>query len=371
MGADDKLYLCISQYDFKVKGMTRFGGGIYLDTDKGNFLLKQRKVSENRVIFEEEIKQLLYNNAFPRTDFCIKNIEDNYVTEGMYGETYTCKHNYYGTMCEMDNPQALLQAVKALACLHNALWGYTPTMTRKSKLKLMADDSLYYAEASELAKEKENNEEADKEDQYFTKADIPYREGLMSELFYKRLSELRRTYKYLGKQKNPLGIETTFISILPEYIKKCNEALAFLDKEADQRLYKEAYQKGNIIHGAFTGHNIIFINDETAVIGFEKARIGACIHDLYMFIKKAGEKNDWNLQLIDNLLKTYNHIRPISSDEFNILMARLKFPEKFWKTINMYFNGKKNWIPGRVEKKLEDVCNMQDKMENTVSQLTL
>ena len=370
MGADDKLYLCISQYDFKVNGMIRFGGGIYLDTDKGNYLLKQRQVSENRVIFEEEVKQLLYNNNFINTDFCLRNINGDYVTEGMYGETYTCRRNYHGNMCDMNTASDLALAAKALAGLHNASSGYTPNMVRKSSFHLIQDDSLFYSEASETKSEQNDIEDFSRPgEQYYTKKDIPYREGLVSELFDKRITELKRTCKYLSRQKNPHGTELKLLELLPEYIKKCDNAMKLLNRDIDERLYKSAYNEGHIIHGSFTGHNIIFIKDSVAVTGFEKARIGSPVHDLYMFIKKAGEKNNWDKTLIKTLLDYYASVRPICSDEKNILMARLFFPEKFWKTVNMYFNGKKNWIPGRVDKKLEDVCRLQDAMEDTINSL--
>ena len=52
-----------------------------------------------------------------------------------------------------------------------------------------------------------------------------------------------------------------------------------------------------------------------ATTNFEKAHVGIQIYDLYQFIRKVMEKNDWDILYGNNIIEIYDRIRPISKDE--------------------------------------------------------
>ncbi len=151
---------------------------------------------------------------------------------------------------------------------------------------------------------------------------------------------------------------------------------------------KEAVDHKYICHGNYTYHNIIMIN--TAQIGysnwkpaynsdyvtaaafknkgssnmattnFDKACVGVQITDLYLFIRKVMEKNDWDVDLGSMIINTYTDILPVDKDELKLLYVLLLYPEKFWKITNFYYNGKKSWVPQR---NIQKLIGIQEQME--------
>ena len=61
-------------------------------------------------------------------------------------------------------------------------------------------------------------------------------------------------------------------------------------------------------------------------------------------MRKILEKSGWNINLAEEMLKTYHRIRPISAEEWENLKIRFTYPEKFWKLSNYYYTHNKAWI---------------------------
>ena len=100
-----------------------------------------------------------------------------------------------------------------------------------------------------------------------------------------------------------------------------------------------------------------------ATTNFEKSHIGLQMTDLYHFIRKVMEKNDWDILYGSNIIEAYDRIQPISKRELKILYVLLLYPEKFWKITNFYYNGKKVWVSGRNIQKLSSIGAQNPKKE--------
>lgn len=326
MGADEKFNMVLEQYSLEIKQMYKFGGALYLETEQGFFMLRQRPIREGRADFEEGIKSIILKNGFDQIDIAVKNNEDKYVTEGNYGETYILRKWYKGEDCDLTDENSVLKAVISLGKIHSTMWGI----------------------------EKEG---------------VPYLSKTVSESFGRRTGEMRRIITYLRKQKQKNEFESWMEKQLPVYVEQAYKAEDYLNKEYDAELLADALEKGGIFHGSFTGHNIIISENETAIVNFEKAKIGPKVHDLYHFVRKCGEKNNWDIELIERIIECYCEENSLNEREINILYAKLLYPEKFWKIVNMYYNGKKTWVPGKIEEKLTSVCCMQEYKEKCLKKL--
>ena len=53
------------------------------------------------------------------------------------------------------------------------------------------------------------------------------------------------------------------------------------------------------------------------------------------------------------MVDEYDKLRPICDDDLDMLVALLRFPEKFWKIINQYYNAGKAWVPAKNIDKLK------------------
>lgn len=53
--------------------------------------------------------------------------------------------------------------------------------------------------------------------------------------------------------------------------------------------------------------------------------------DLYGFMRKLMEKYDWDIKLGYLMLREYDRVNTLSSQDIKILGAMFAYPEKFWK----------------------------------------
>ena len=76
------------------------------------------------------------------------------------------------------------------------------------------------------------------------------------------------------------------------------------------------------------------------------------------------EKHDWDVKLGSQIIDKYNEARPMDEGEWQVFKVMLMYPEKYWKILNQYNNGRKSWIPDKNVEKLQAVYGKQHlKME--------
>ena len=71
------------------------------------------------------------------------------------------------------------------------------------------------------------------------------------------------------------------------------------------------------------------------------------IVDLYDFLRKVLEKYNWDCDVAYKLLDEYDRVKAIDDADLELLIGLFRFPEKFWKVINQYYNAGKAWIPSK------------------------
>jgi len=108
---------------------------------------------------------------------------------------------------------------------------------------------------------------------------------------------------------------------------------------------------------------ILMNDDSIATTNFEKVCVGVQMTDLYCFVRKVMEKNNWNISFGKLIVDEYNKVNPLSKDQMNILYVLLLYPEKFWKITNFYYNARKSWVPRRNIQKLQSLSE-QSKDKN-------
>ena len=84
------------------------------------------------------------------------------------------------------------------------------------------------------------------------------------------------------------------------------------------------------------------------------------IQDVYDYLRKVMEKNNWNIDLGRKVLAEYESEKIITQEEHNILKIMFSYPEKFWKIINYYFNSNKAWYSEKNEEKLKQLQNQEE-----------
>ncbi len=345
------------QYNFKIYNTYRTRGAHIIETNEGSKLFKRLECSINRVEFEDKVQQLLVKKCHPYIDLYVRNARKEIITTDSAGNKYVIKNWPIGTDCDLRNEKDVLIGVNNLSLLHKLLRGVS-------------------------FKEEEFS---------------PNIEVNLNNLFDKRIKELKSVRSYIRRKRKKNEFELCFLGSYDHLYNQAVLARRLLKESNYNDLLEEAISNGHICHGNYTYHNLTYLdkkqaqkyydaiykqskqkgenergthnNKQAVTSNFEKALIGIQINDLYHFIRKTMEKNNWDIELGNKMIEAYNNICPLSKDEAHLLYILLLFPEKFWKVSNYYYNGKKAWVPRRTIEKLVDVCNQTKHKDLFLEQL--
>jgi spore coat protein I len=201
----------------------------------------------------------------------------------------------------------------------------------------------------------------------------------------KRTRELKRVKSYIRERKQKNEFELCYLSVCEEFYQNALTAMDLLTRVSYAEMLHRSVQEGKVCHGSYTYHNIFLLDEQInasmckaaelksqvmiATTNFEKAEFGLQVHDLYYFIRKTMEKNDWNLELGEKMIKEYKTLHGLSQEEQNLLYILLLYPEKFWKVTNYYYNSKKSWIPQKNVQKLQILSQQAENKKNFLAKL--
>lgn len=314
---EDKTGVIYRQYDIGIRDTYRIWGCTVLKTDKGELVIKPYEGNEIRALIDNSIKMHLLNNGYKHVDLIETNKEGKLISYNQYKNPYIIKRLYGGQECDLHNETQVMQGVEELARLHKVLQS------------LVLPEELYNK---------------------IRKRDV--KEDLEG-----RLKGIKRVRRYIidKKQKNYFEIE--FLKLFEEYIGQGEAAIGLLNK------IDRGEEKEYICHGSFDQHSIWFLADsnEISITNFEKVVRGNQTMDLYHYLRKTMEKNNWDERLGLKIIEAYMDKCDTSQECLNILKVLLQFPEKFWKIANQYYNKRKVWVCEKNYQKINSLNEQEEK----------
>ena len=313
----------LEEYDLDVGAIRRGRGMLLVETNKGMKKLVEFKGTPAHVEFQNMVQGKILESAGILTDGFVRNRNGELVTQDKDMRKYVLKNHIEGVECDIKNPQDISNMVRNLANIHKY---------------------MQCGESIELSMEVQNPE-------------------ILRLEFEKHNKELRKIRRYIRTRSRISVFETKFLKEFEEFYREGEEALEKLSKSSYQDLSRSSVEKGCICHGDYNYHNVIFAKNKTATVNFEKCHVGIQMEDLYDFMRKILEKNNWDKRLGKRILTEYKKVREISSEEQENLYIRLSYPEKFWKLANQYFNSNKAWISNKTIEKLETVSAQNSKKQ--------
>lgn len=327
---EDRSQEVINKYNFTVFNTYRTRGALLLETNQGLKLLCNYEGSDNRLEFEDSLKKFILEQGYYFVDSYVRNDSGSIVTYNSMGDKYVVKDWFEGEECNLKKEDKIRLAAGNLAKLHCCMNGF-----------FMEGDLRQYG----------------------------IQQSLM-EIFEKRTRELKRVKTYIRERKQKNNFEAAYLGVCEIFYKEALQAMELLNALPYEDMLKTAIHDGKVCHGCYTYHNVLVLNQVTmnealfhaaeirgqeklvATTNFEKAVIGLQVTDLYQFIRKAMEKNDWNISIGNRIIEEYQRYRPMTKKEYKLLYILLLYPEKFWKITNFYYNNKKSWIPQKNVEKL-------------------
>ena len=301
-------------FDFQIKAIVPYKDCYIVNTSKGKKILRKCKSSPGRILFVHGAKEHLYNNNFRNIDRFICTADGRpyiFIDENIYTMTDFIE----GRECDFNNRDDIVKASRLLASLHRASRGYVPLRG------CVHQDDL----------------------------------GKLPFYFEKRLGELRRLKKLADKRKSEF--DYLYINYVDYFIRTGEEVIKLLSKSHYNELVDKARREGVFCHHDFTYHNIICDENETFITNFNYCCFELKLYDIANFLKRKMRKCNWDLKEAGIIIDEYRSIEDINKDEFFILWIMLKFPQKFWRIANRYYNSRRSWAERIYTMKLQEVID--------------
>lgn len=325
---NEKALPVLEQYDFKIKGTKRVRGSYYCETDKGLMLLKEYDNSKGKLEILEKLANHLEECGMV-TDRVFRNKEGELISQGPDGGFYILKKWYEHRESEPEDEDDIVKGAGALARLH----------THTKDLRGV-----------------------------FSEEDIIPQGRDFRETFKKHNREILKVKRYVEKLKNKSDFEFDLKREIDIYYEQALLAEKSLNADEYEKLARKALENKTLCHGNSQYHNIIMVGEIPVIVNFIRININLQIYDLYIYLKKCMEKNDWDIALADKILEKYQKINSISNEEMEILKVLFVYPEKFWKIVNSYYNSNKAWLSEKNKEKLEKFRQQKNQREEFLVQ---
>lgn len=313
----------LEEYDLEIGAIRRGRGMLLVETNQGMKKLVEFKGTLAHVEFQNMVQEKILADAGILTDSFVRNRNGELVTQDKDTQKYVLKNHMEGAECDIKDSQEIAGMVRNLAKLHKC---------------------MQCSDCVELPAEVQNPE-------------------ILRMEFEKHNKELRKIRRYIRNRSSISVFETKFLKEFENFYTEGEEALEKLNRSAYYSLSKNSRAQGCICHGDYNYHNVIFAKGRITTVNFEKCHVGIQMEDLYDFMRKILEKNNWDKRIGKKILTEYRNVREISRQEQENLYIRLSYPEKFWKLANQYYNRNKAWISGKTIEKLETVVIQNEKKQ--------
>lgn len=320
---NDRAVSLFEKYDLTIEKTRKGRGAIIAETEKGMVELVEYCGPAENLVMEERLLKSVANRFSCPLDLILKTAEGELFCTDYEGKKYIVKHYVEGQECNATEETACVEAAAALARLHLAM--RNPDLSEGEEVEGKRDHLL--------------------------------------EDFERRTAELVRTRNYIRKSPRKEEFELMFLRLYNKYLEQSVRACSFLDRECLEALAQKQEAERMIVHGDCTHHNVLFTRQGVTFINFEKMGAHLQTKDVYLFMRKILEKNDWSYELGRKMLAAYEEELKLEKPEKIYLYARFLYPEKFWKIANGYLNRRKSVPARRQQEKLEAFEQKEEKRQ--------
>lgn len=328
MGMDEKVDEVLKQYDIDVRARKRVRGSVVIESGDKCYVVKPYLKDEARILFEENVKQRLLENGYEFVDFALENNSQKFISEDSCGGKWVVRRWFQAKDCDVKNMDEVCKAAVHLAHLH----------------KYMKIQREFVGRFNT------------------SKTDI-------ISVFEKHNNEMKRVNSYIKAKKQKNHMEISILNSFKEFYEQGLMALEYIKNCGVDELCEKTVGENRVLHGSYNYHNISFAGENIITSNFEKSAIGLQITDLYDWLRKVMEKNGWNNEMGMSVIKQYIGGREVDKSELKVLYALMLYPEKYWKLVNFYYNGKKTWISEKNYEKLEKIRKQEEDRQKFISKI--
>ena len=336
---NDRGLSVLEQYNLKVQKTYRGRGSLICETDQGLKLIKEYNSSKLKLAFQNKVLKQVRKSGYKKVDLILENVEGEIVSTDKDDVPYIVKDWFDGRECDTKNEKDILSAARNLAELHKVM-KVIPDVQDSSSESTVYNSDLRTCQSGPMG------------------VNVIYNDIEVE--FEKHNRELKKVRNFIRDKHKKNEFELSFMLEFQVFYEQGQEVLHMLNESNYAQLRDNCIKAGQVCHGEYNHHNVLFIKEGMAVTNFDKCGYDLYIGDLYNFMRKILEKHNWNDRLGKSILEEYDRNRPISSDELMNLYYRLSYPEKFWKMANHYYNSNKAWIPDKNVEKINKLVKQDN-----------
>lgn len=354
---NDRAISLLEQYDIEVLRARKGRGAFICDTKQGSITLKEYSGNPQKLKLQQQILQRIKELGLVQAEELLSCKENQLYVKDHEGVCYIVKTCYDGSECNIYDGRECIEAIQQLARLHHCMDGAVlpQDMEIKEEQTLESDRG----KNPDIGGESDNKREASVGHRLTYL--VPY--SPLKE-YEKHNRELLRVWSYLKKKGQKQIFEIRLLGVMDHFVNQARRVT-----ESWQALEEEQRDSFCFCHGDYQYHNIIRTQEGWRIINFEKFQADNPIRDVYLFMRKVMEKNNWLIPLGKELLASYEAIRSLDDYSRMDLYYRFAYPEKFWKIANFYYNSGKAWIPEKNLEKLEKVISQEKEKQAFLRQV--
>lgn len=168
----------------------------------------------------------------------------------------------------------------------------------------------------------------------FTLPQTNEKEGTWPKMIQERINDLLNVQQYLDKKRHKTAFEMIYLENFDFIYEQGQEAInnMILAGYANQDK-----QKKNMLLNCFLPERLIIYEGQTIFLDLSQWSVGTEITDLALFLNSYLPLHRWNEELFKNLVKEYEKDQQLSSEDKRILMALLRFPNRYWLYTYQYY----------------------------------
>lgn len=315
----------LSRYELNITKISRTRGAFLCESESGEcFLLRECTVSAGRLLREAACLEVLEKHGMA-VDRPLANKAGEMITQGEDGRNYYVRSWQTGREISAESREEIGEALRLLGRFH------ATTKILPEAGRLLAEPFSNSCGMPVLADLRRHNR------------------------------ELHRAASYIRKKKQKSDKERLILQGIRQYLPEAESVLQALETLGPLPL--------QLCHGNYTHHKIIRRPEGFRIIDFSNIFINVPLEDVCLIMRKLMEKWQWRADIGRYLLDSYEAMQPLSRESRRYLALRLRYPEKFWKQVNFYFNSGRIQLGGNSMFKLEKLMELQDAKERFIDEL--
>lgn len=308
---NDRAVNVLERYDIEVLRTAKGRGALLCEAKQGYFILKNYAGLKEKLAFQDMVLKRTAETGDICTEQIVPSKDGELCVTDQDHTSYILKTYFNGKECNIRDMDECAAAMKTLARLHQ-------------EMSIPADESsgIHSVYRIDYEYEKHNR-------------------------------ELKKVRKYLRTKSQKSEFELFLLAHIDGFLELALRVTEELKSYGVEKDCAFTLEQGYISHGDYQYHNILNQGAGMAVVNFEKCIRDNPVRDVYLFLRKLLEKNNWSKSIGDRMLEAYQKQRPLTAHDCIQLYYRFAYPEKFWKIVNFYFNSGKAWIPDKNKEKLQ------------------